>query len=266
MALFQESVLKQQLSNLNDDLLVPNWEQFKSYFKSTSTQEKILELKEEEFQGDFLFELFDKCLGYTKSLDGRNLFQELKNETDSKKADGAIKIDGDVVCVIELKSSKTKELSKIEDQAFGYLTAHPKCKYVVTSNFRKLRFYIQNKTEFEEFDLFNLTEEWFRMLWLCLSFNSMRLNDDWQGADFLAIKGDEMIKIQLKSRFTVDLKYLKKDLYIAFIENKVAKIYNHDKAVKILPEKTKETASWKESGSYSWNKTPKYFEPIIKEL
>ena len=49
MALFQESVLKQQLSNLNDELLVPSWEQFKSYFKSNSTQEKILELKEEEF-------------------------------------------------------------------------------------------------------------------------------------------------------------------------------------------------------------------------
>ena len=197
MALFQESVLKQQLSNLDDDLLVPSWEQFKSYFNSTATQEKILELKEEEFQGDFLFELFDKCLGYTKSLEGRNLFQELKNETDSKKADGAIKIEGDVVCVIELKSSKTKELSKIEDQAFGYLTAHPNCKYVVTSNFHKLRFYIQNKTEFEEFDLFNLSEERFRMLWLCLSFRSISSN----------------LPLELKNRSLVNEEKITKQLY-----------------------------------------------------
>ena len=40
-------------------------------------------------------------------------------------------------------------------------------------------------------------------------YNSMRLNDDWQGADFIAVKGDEMLKIQLKGRFTVDKKYLK---------------------------------------------------------
>ena len=24
-------------------------------------------------------------------------------------------------------------------------------------------------------------------------YNSMRLNDDWQGADFIAVKGDDMI-------------------------------------------------------------------------
>lgn len=28
-------------------------------------------------------------------------------------------------------------------------------------------------------------------------YNSMRLNDDWQGADFIDVKGDEMIKVQL---------------------------------------------------------------------
>ena len=34
-------------------------------------------------------------------------------------------------------------------------------------------------------------------------YNSMRLNDDWQGADFIAVNGDEMLKIQLKGRFTI---------------------------------------------------------------
>ena len=39
-------------------------------------------------------------------------------------------------------------------------------------------------------------------------YNSMRLNDDWQGADFIAIKDNEMMKIQLKGRFTIDKKYI----------------------------------------------------------
>ena len=65
-------------------------------------------------------------------------------------------------------------------------------------------------------------------------YDSMRLNNDWQGADFIAVKGDEMIKVQLKGRFTVDKKYLGKDIYIAFLEKNIVKIYNHDKVVSIL--------------------------------
>lgn len=42
MALFQESVLKQQLSNLDDGLLVPSWKQLSSYFLVQSKQEDIL--------------------------------------------------------------------------------------------------------------------------------------------------------------------------------------------------------------------------------
>ena len=97
-------------------------------------------------------------------------------------------------------------------------------------------------------------------------YNSMRLNDDWQGADFIAVKGDEMLKIQLKGRFTVDKKYIGKDIYISFIENNKIKIYNHDEAVKLLPEKTKNTESWSIRGGYSWGKTPKQYESIITIL
>ena len=57
-------------------------------------------------------------------------------------------------------------------------------------------------------------------------FNSMRLNDDWQGADFIAvhINGDDMLKVQLKGRFTMEKKYVDKNIYIAFIENNNVKI------------------------------------------
>ena len=61
-------------------------------------------------------------------------------------------------------------------------------------------------------------------------FNSMRLNDDWQGADFISvhISNGEMIKVQSKGRFTIDKKYIDKDLYIAFIEDANIKLYLHD--------------------------------------
>ena len=97
-------------------------------------------------------------------------------------------------------------------------------------------------------------------------YNSMRLNDDWQGADFIAVKGDDMLKIQLKGRFTVDEKYRGKDIYITFIEDDKIKMYKHDEAVNLLPEKTKNTESWAKRGGYSWGKTPKQYDKIITEL
>lgn len=49
-------------------------------------------------------------------------------------------------------------------------------------------------------------------------FVTLRLSDDWQGADFIAqhVDGETFIKIQLKGRLTFEEKYCGKDLYIAF--------------------------------------------------
>ena len=54
MALFQESVLKQQLSNLDDNLLALSWERYSSYFLVPSKQKDILSKKESECQTIFL--------------------------------------------------------------------------------------------------------------------------------------------------------------------------------------------------------------------
>ncbi len=96
-------------------------------------------------------------------------------------------------------------------------------------------------------------------------YNSMRLNDDWQGADFISVhnNGEEMLKVQLKGRFTIDKKYLDKDICIAFIENEKVKIYKHDEAIPLLKENITKSESWDIKGGYSWNKTPKVFESII---
>lgn len=97
-------------------------------------------------------------------------------------------------------------------------------------------------------------------------YNSMRLNDDWQGADFIAINGDDMIKVQLKGRFTVDKKYIGKEIYIAFIENDVVKLYSHDEAVDMLTDNIKQSDSWQKNNGYSWGQTPKIYNSIIIEL
>jgi hypothetical protein len=49
-------------------------------------------------------------------------------------------------------------------------------------------------------------------------FNCIKLADDWQGADFLAypMNGETTLKIQLKSRITINQKYSDKEIWIAF--------------------------------------------------
>ena len=74
-----------------------------------------------------------------------NLEREKKNETDGKKADGVIYVDKKIVGVIELKAQDTKNLDKIEAQAFNYHASHSNSKYIIISNFNEFRFYIDKK-------------------------------------------------------------------------------------------------------------------------
>jgi hypothetical protein len=97
-------------------------------------------------------------------------------------------------------------------------------------------------------------------------YDSMRLNNDWQGADFIAVKNDEMLKVQLKGRFTVDKKYIGKEIYIAFIENNIIKLYIHDEAVNMLSNNIINSKSWSEKDGYSWGQTPKFYSSIIREI
>ena len=86
-------------------------------------------------------------------------------------------------------------------------------------------------------------------------FNCIKLDDDWQGADFLAYHkdGEETLKVQLKARVTIDKKYLGKDLYMSFPYRDVWYLIPHDELVRIAGETTKwlHTASWQERGGYS---------------
>jgi REP element-mobilizing transposase RayT len=184
MPLFQKSVVAKQLQSQDKTKLVAQWNVFKNHFHNPAIQDNIRNSKEEQYQGEFLIDLFVNVLGYTKNpTPNFNLTTEYKNVKDSKKADGAILIndtrgeakqsEAKVKAVIELKGANTTDLNKIEVQAFGYKNNQPDCVYVVTSNFEKLRFYIDNATEYLEFNLFNLTYNEFELLYLCLGYENI---------------------------------------------------------------------------------------------
>ena len=175
MSLFQNSVLNKYVKGLEPEKINGAYDRFTSHFHNPEIQENIRNSKEEQYQGEFLIDLFVNVFGYVKNpTPDFNLTTELKNIKGSKKTDGAILSRAHApvakaLAVIELKGTITTDLSKVETQAFGYKNNQPGCNYVITSNFEKLRFYIENAVDFEEFNLFQLTKERFEILWLCLS-------------------------------------------------------------------------------------------------
>ena len=172
--LLQKNIVKKYLNLLTEEQMAKPWAQYQDYFLNEDIQANIHKIKEEQFQEGFLRELFVKVLGYTiNPSPNYNLTTELKNEVGSKKADGAILIDDKVIGVIELKDHKTPDLASIENQAFGYKNQHRNTRIVIISNFEKLRFYIDNTVEFREWDIFHMTKDEFRELYLCLAWTQV---------------------------------------------------------------------------------------------
>ncbi|WP_066161053.1 Eco57I restriction-modification methylase domain-containing protein [Aliarcobacter skirrowii] len=172
MSIFQNSVLK--TFKQDEKLVAARWAAFQNY---KSKVEAIKDFKEEEYQDGFLKDIFESCLGYTLKTTNPssfNLEREKKNETDSKKADGVIYLNSEIIAVIELKDTKTKNLDRVQQQAFWYLTQHTKAKYVIISNFDELRFYFDKSTAYESFSLFNLSYDEFCKLHLLLSFENIK--------------------------------------------------------------------------------------------
>lgn len=168
MALFQEAIIRKYLRNLDEEVIESAFKEYKRVY-SPEKIKNIRVAKEEQYQEGFIKEIFGSVLGYSVYPESPyNIETEKKNETNSKKADGAILKDEKVVGVIELKDNKTKNLDAVKDQAFGYKNNHKECSYVISSNFHKLRFYIDDATEYEEFDLYNLDKETFKRFYLYL--------------------------------------------------------------------------------------------------
>lgn len=99
-------------------------------------------------------------------------------------------------------------------------------------------------------------------------FVTLRMNDDWQGADFIAqhIDGATFVRVQLKGRLTFDKKYRGKDLWVAFNDGESWYLYPHDE---LLAEVLKETsvgttASWTSRDGYSFPRLSKKLRGLLK--
>ncbi|MBL4559964.1 MAG: Eco57I restriction-modification methylase domain-containing protein [Labilibaculum sp.] len=209
MALFQTSVLKNYLQLQDPNALNKAYKKYSRYFHNKSIQQNIRESKEEQFQEGFLRELFVTVLDYTLNPQVNfNLTTELKNEKGAKKADGAILKNDQALAVIELKGTKTKDLESIRQQAFDYKANHSACVYVITSNFEKLRFYINNAVDYQEFNLFTLTQEEFALLYLCLHKDNLLANLP------LTIKTASVVEEEkITKNFYKDYSLFKRELY-----------------------------------------------------
>jgi hypothetical protein len=88
-------------------------------------------------------------------------------------------------------------------------------------------------------------------------FVTLRLSDDWQGADFIAvhIDGETFIRVQAKGRACFYKKYIGKNLHVAFCEGAEWYLYPHDEVLKLVFEARpgiEKTESWAVKGGYSY--------------
>lgn len=86
-------------------------------------------------------------------------------------------------------------------------------------------------------------------------YTTIRLSDDWNGADFLAqhLSG-ETLKIQLKGRLSFYEKYRHKELWVCFRQNQDWYLYRHDELLEKVLEQTNiaNSASWMQEGGYTF--------------
>ncbi len=102
-------------------------------------------------------------------------------------------------------------------------------------------------------------------------YTTIPLNDDYLGADFLAIHcfSQKIFKIQLKGRLTFYEEYLKNDdLLVCFPYNEQWYIYNHKdfyNEIIALKPSIINTNSWKK-GKYSWKVLTNDLLQLVKKI
>ena len=215
MSLFQNIIVNDYMSQLETEKVEKAWLRFANNFLNPLKQTNIRMAKEEQYQEGFLRDLFVDVLDYTLNPEpDYNLSTEFKNLTSSKKADGAILKNNEAIAVIELKGMDTTDLGKVEAQAFGYKHNHTRCHYVITSNFQKLRLYVDNAVEFIEFNLFEMDEERFEEFYLLLNKKSI-LEDIPKKIKSASISQEEAITKQLYT----DYSSFKRELFADLTSN-----------------------------------------------
>ena len=174
--LFNEKLLNKK-ANEEVDLDKHNLKKRREYLNKwiNNLENGVLDKsKEEEFQGEFLYDIFTIVLRAVNKSDGKNewnLERETKTKLDGQKADGVLgffDVEGkkDIRAVIELKGAKVSldvRQKRVGDtrtpveQAFGYAPKYgSSCKWVIVSNYKEIRLYRQ--TEMNEYQIFFLED------------------------------------------------------------------------------------------------------------
>ena len=134
---------------------------------------------------------------------------------------------------------------------------------MITHRFQRVRYRGLNAREQEAYNFQKISS-----VLADYGFVTIRLSSDWRGADFIAqhFDGSTFIKVQLKGRFTVDKKYLDRDLHIGFHDGDHWYLYPHDELLKKILESTRisNTESWLKHGSYHFPRLTKKLHALLE--
>jgi hypothetical protein len=101
-------------------------------------------------------------------------------------------------------------------------------------------------------------------------FATIRLSDDWNGADFLAkhVNRKAILRVQLKGRLAVYKKYRRIDLYICFRLRESWYLFPHDVVLRYLLRTTNigRSRSWSKRGGYSFRKPNRRITEYLKRF
>jgi hypothetical protein len=99
-------------------------------------------------------------------------------------------------------------------------------------------------------------------------FTTIRLHDDWQGADLIAlhIDGKTHLRVQLKGRLDFQKKYKEKDIYIAFSAQGEWYLVPHDEVLERVLSETGmgKTVSWDQKGGYNFPRLTRQLRTLLQ--
>jgi hypothetical protein len=135
----------------------------------------------------------------------------------------------------------------------------------VSHEFKTIRYESLNSRQRENFNFQKLAGHLADYGFYC-----MRLSDDWMGADLIACHtdGKTILRVQLKSRLTLDRKYVGKALYIACTDPRRPEdwfVYPHDEVMSFAAPHIANSVALKEKGIHSWYAVPSYLSNAIEK-